>query len=392
MSPAGQWSLGAGGLALALAMMVFRANPRHELYRVCAAWGLAVALWNLGASALDVVESAAVAKVWLRVAWTAILFQPVFVLHFLRLSLLGPGGRFQFWYWITAGAAAVLLTSDWLIVGTQADGYGWTARRGDGLTLFLIVVLPVTAFMLLRALWVIAQAWDEIDRKLKLGLVAVGVALGAGQLFGDAQVVATLRARFPFGAETPFHSLGFLTAAAYGILIGFGLVFEEWRDLRIALRRALMALPSLFVLLAVGAALLAGVAWTWPRWMAASGYAVALVGMVLGVLIVLVWGSPGAKRHTLPRPGASPRGGRLAYLEKIAALGTELSRAPELAAGLARVCKELKKNLSTRPGGGALSRWGWYAARYPAARGRDRRGAGSALVSRGRSGALARRG
>lgn len=341
MSSAAVWvSLLAGLVNLVIALVVLLAGYRQRLHRACAAWGLSVAVWNLGVFALGVVSTEAVAEAWASFTWMGVVFLPISIVHFMELSFDRPRRRYGRWYAASAVVAATAWTP-FFIEGVRWVGDTWYARPGPGLWVFVLVAMPLCYVVTLRMLWNEARLGQAQARKRARLLMGVLIAC---QVLGANDILPVLGwEKYPF-TEVEVPILGAWAAALYAVVVGHGIFSDQLIELRIALGRSaanLLRMGLLFTL--CGVLLLLFHAWA-PDYLPLGGVAGAL-GTLIVASVLAGFFSP----RLLLQPSEKLRervyGDRFHYLDKLRALNEELYLNTDTVRGFSRVCEGLREVL-----------------------------------------------
>lgn len=330
----------AGLITAGIATMALAASPRDPIYRACAAWGVTTAIWNLGVFGLCVVETKEAARILAHLTWMGVVFLPVTNLHFVRLSFGLPTPSFKWLYVATAMVAALTLTP-WWITGARQVAEAWYAVPGPLLWIFVFGCFPVIGFFTLRPLIPLACARGNPQQPRALIASAVLLLMYVG---GGNDYLGVLGFdHYPF-TDVPIRPWGSLAAAAYAVVVGYGVFSDQLVEMRISLGRSAAAALRLVFLLSVFAILLAALSLAWPSLLGIRGYAAAVAILVISALITLK-----VSPKLLHTPSESLKvlveGDRFDYLEKIAALREGLREPTELQSTLEKVCVGLRQSL-----------------------------------------------
>ena len=227
------------GFALNLLLVVVtlvadRRDPRHRAF---AAFGAALAAWNLGVIGLRSATAPAPALHWEWVIHVAIALVPALFLEYVRAFLGTPArGRVRAASWILAAAFIVLTPTRFLIPGVQPTVWGYAPVPGAAYAPFLAYFygyLIGGAVMLART-----------SRRLRGALITRARWIVAGILVALAGGAADF-VRFIVGWEQ-LYPIGVPANMIFGLALGVAIVRYRLVDVTVLVRRAaLYALAGL---------------------------------------------------------------------------------------------------------------------------------------------------
>ncbi len=329
------------GLAnLTAATLVLASAPRRTLHRVGALAGLGMTGWSVGWLLLSGESAMPAAGIAGRFAWIAVAFLPVAWFHYLCLSLeRPPRRRFAPGYAAAGIVAAVALTPVFSLLAhpfvsaSRERLAAFIPLSGLGLLALVCCSFPT----LVRSLR--AEETESRNRARVMALVGLFLAL-----VGLHDLLLLIGSAHPSPIAMRVHALGAWAPAASVALVVYGVASDQLVELRIALGRWLAGLPQsaffclvcTFTLLAVHVSL--------PDLLPAQATFVCIAAVLLGQVATGLF-SPRSLTHHADRLRNRVYGGRFVYLDRIRSLTAFVRRQTDLAAGLDRVCQELRETL-----------------------------------------------
>ena len=340
MNASGLLSLMLAAANFLAAVAVLAAAPARALHRAFGLLGLGMAGWSIAWLLLDATEPVPAARTLGHLACIAILLLPVAWFHYLHLALDRPPKRRFARAYVAAGAAAVLALAPVLGPLERFPAWGGLAPPPDFAPLAGLGLLALGIASVRSLAPNLRDEAPDLRRRARIPALVGGFLA----LLGLNDLLPLLGAEhYPFtSARVP--PLGFWAPVAFPALLVRGLRSDQLIELRVAFGRWLAAFPrTAFFLTLCALALFLVNAWR-PDLLPAPATFVCLA-IVLIAYLATGFFSPRSLTHHADRLRDRVYGGRFAYLEKIRALSLLVRRETDLAAGLGRVCKELRATL-----------------------------------------------
>ncbi len=232
---------------LFLAYFIWHQNPRQRLNQVYALWGLSLAVWCGGVTALSFINSEPAAFLAARILHAGVIWVPVTGLH---VCLLMSGSSYprllKFGY-----LGAVLLTISNIagvyIGGVHLRPFGWFADAGPGFKAFSfympILTIPAVYSVIRRRR--LAPQWQKRRFSiLVLGNCSLLVA-------GLHDLIPVHGIKYYPGTGILVYPWGTVAACFYSLLVTWAVLHEQLLDVRVTLSRHAAQLTRLAFLVAV---------------------------------------------------------------------------------------------------------------------------------------------
>jgi signal transduction histidine kinase len=247
MNPFALASLFAGIVNVSLAVFVFTRKPRSQLKALVLLCGCAIAVWNIGAFAMFITDSRAVALFWSRTLHLGVVFLPVLFFD-LSVTITGSSmGKWRLPAYILSAALAVADLTPWFIEHVRPVSYGWYGSAGPAYWVFS-AIMPLggggAIFVIFRRRR-IAAAMER--RQLTTLLCATALLL----ITGTHDVVPVWGYdRYP-GTSATLYPWGTLGAGLFGVLVAYAILQDQMLEVRITLSRGVATIVRLFFLLSI---------------------------------------------------------------------------------------------------------------------------------------------
>lgn len=235
-----------GGLFnFALSLFVLGCDRRSRLNQVFAAWGIGIAIWNLGTYALFRVSNADDAFRWAQFLQYGVIVIPPTLLH---LSLMISGhkvGRWIAWLYLLHAGLAVMNMTGHFISGVRYVGYAYYSVAGPGFWIYALSLTQTFASVII--LWSKRQSLPTRQRRRFNGILMAQTLI---VIFGTNDILPILGVDFyPFTA-LPIRPYGSLAATAYGVMVAYSVFQHQLLDVHLALgRSAAYVLRFVFLML-----------------------------------------------------------------------------------------------------------------------------------------------
>jgi signal transduction histidine kinase/DNA-binding NarL/FixJ family response regulator len=331
------FSASLAAINFVIAIAVFASAPRRRDHGVFALLGIGLCGWSAAWFLSDSDLTPRAADTLARLAWFAVAFLPLAVLHHLHLALgrVPPRHVVVSCYIVSLVGAGAIFTpwfsdlSPWLVKSARENPDAPGAVSG-------LALLAAGLFSLAFVLREIRSAPAPAGRsRMLIAASFEAILLGIHDLLPSLGV-----STYPF-TQSPPLALGAFAPALYVLLFAHGFVTEQWIELRISVGRWLEPLLRTALLLVACAGLMAAVHVAMPGLLGWRGMAASLGILLVGQLIVgllsprVLWRYADGLRRKI-------YGNRFDHLDQLRSLSTLPGREEDMAAGLATVCEHLR--------------------------------------------------
>jgi signal transduction histidine kinase len=235
-----------------LAGMVLSRDFRSKLHRICLAWGIAVAMWNLGVYHLSENIGPAEAFRWAKLLQLGVIFVPMVIFHLgMVLAQVRTGWLIPGMYLLHVGFAISLYCNKF-IIGVRHLPVGYWSVPGPGFFVFGGVYSLMVATLLLF-LYRKQKTAPPMQRKRLRAVLAAVVGLA---VFGTNDMMPIMgHDTYPL-TNVQFFPLGSLAAVFYVWIIGYSVLQHRLLDIHVTLSRFAAQFVRLAFMMLVGFLLL----------------------------------------------------------------------------------------------------------------------------------------
>jgi signal transduction histidine kinase len=235
-----------GGLFnFALSLFVLGCDRRSRLNQVFAAWGIGIAIWNLGTYAMFRVDGKEEAFAWAQFLQYGVIIIPPTLLH---VTLMITGHRVGNWigwlYGLHAGLA-VMNASGLFISDVHKLEYAWYSVAGPGFWIYAVSLSQTFASVLI--LWSKRQSLPSRQRSRFNGILMAQTLI---VILGTNDILPILGVfKYPL-TDIMIRPYGSLAATAYGVMVAYSVFQHQLLDVHLALgRSAAYVLRFVFLML-----------------------------------------------------------------------------------------------------------------------------------------------
>lgn len=235
-----------------LSVFVLASDSKSRSNQVFFAWGLCIAIWNVGTFALFQIpeDDGQSAERWAHLLLYGVIFIPVTLFH---LSLLIAGIRPNRSIWLLYGlhaTLALLNATGGFIQGVRFVGYAWYSIAGPGFWVYaaMLSLTVVSVVILTRR----RRQLPPMQRNRLNGLI---VAQSLIVIFGTNDILPILGIDFYPGTTVPVYPYGSVAAIFYGIIVCYTVMQHQLLDVHVTLGRLAAHLVRFLFLFLIGFAL-----------------------------------------------------------------------------------------------------------------------------------------
>ncbi len=235
-----------GGLFnFALSLFILGCDRRSRLNQVFAAWGIGIAIWNLGTYALFRVDSPTDALHWAQFLQYGVIVIPPTLLH-LTLMITGKRvGPWIVWLYALHIGLAVMNMSGTFISGVRRLDYAYYSIAGPGFYVYAASLTQTFASVLI--LWSKRQSLPQRQRRRFNGILTAQTLI---VIFGTNDILPILGVDFYPFTDLAIRPYGSLAATAYGVMVAYSVFQHQLLDVHLALgRSAAYVLRFVFLML-----------------------------------------------------------------------------------------------------------------------------------------------
>ncbi len=234
----------------ALSILVLGSDRRSRVNQIFFAWGIGIAIWNLGTFSMFRVQTHDEAYIWAKFLQYGVIILPPTLLH-LSLMLAGrPIGKWLFWLYGLHGGFMLMNAGDIFISDVRNVGYAWYSVAGPGFWLYTLSLSQTFASVII--LWKKSRATPTKQRKRFNGILAAQTLI---VIFGTNDILPIIGIdHYPL-TSISIIPYGSLAAVAYGVMVAYSVFQYQLLDVHLALGKSAAHLVR-FVFLLIIAVLL----------------------------------------------------------------------------------------------------------------------------------------
>ena len=234
----------------ALSLFVLGCDRRSRVNQVFAAWGIGIAIWNLGTFAMFRVNDHDNALMWARLLQYGVIVLPPTLLH-LSLILAGQRvGKWIFWLYIMHAGLMVMNACGYFISDVRNVGYAWYSIAGPGFWIYSVSLTQTFASVFV--LWRKSRTLLPRQRQRLKGIL---VAQALIVIFGTNDILPIIGIDHYPMTSVPILPYGSLAAVAYGIMVAYSVFQHQLLDVHLALGQSAAYLVRFAFLLLIAVVL-----------------------------------------------------------------------------------------------------------------------------------------
>ena len=269
----------SGILNLLLAVFVVSINPRRRLNQIFLLLGVGLAWWNFGAFQLSQVHDASDALARVRLTLVGIVFLPVAAFHFAVESTRATNAQIKLI--VLYSAAAVFLAfnfTNYFVASVRPFIGVYRATAGPAFWIFYLVFFPVAAY---NTWAVLEKSSRAVSRATARSVRFLTLALSLLFLAGFHDMLPVLGHDYYPGTNIRIIAWGTLGASVYGLLIAYGILSDQFLDVRISISRYTATVVRLFFLGGIAYVLMLSAGVLYPATFTSNGLIASLVILLL---------------------------------------------------------------------------------------------------------------
>jgi signal transduction histidine kinase len=239
-----------GGLFnFALSLFVLGCDRRSRLNQVFAAWGIGIAIWNLGTYAMFRVDhhpgAYGEAFKWAQFLQYGVIIIPPTLLHVTLMITGHRVGKWIIWLYGLHAGLLVMNASGWFISGVRDVEYAWYSIAGPGFWIYALSLTQTFASVLI--LWSKRQSLPSRQRGRFNGILMAQTLI---VVLGTNDILPILGVDFYPFTDIGIRPYGSLAATAYGVMVAYSVFQHQLLDVHLALgRSAAYVLRFVFLML-----------------------------------------------------------------------------------------------------------------------------------------------
>ncbi len=218
-----------------LGIYVWLTNPRRRLNQVFGLWTLGLGIWNLGAFFLFIVESHNEAVPWAKFTLGGVIIICTFGYHLaVLITREKRAGKKLIFFYASSFLFLILDLGPWIVADVRRLGEAWYSVTGTAFQIFSVTIFPLAG---ISTLWILRKAAKNRQTDASKNSRRFYFINLVMWLTGAHDLLLVLGHDVYPHTHTTIYPWGLFTSCFYGLLVSYGILSDQWINIRISLGR-----------------------------------------------------------------------------------------------------------------------------------------------------------